>query len=133
VTSSRRLSLVAGVSLAYDVTAGVMLFFFTGSMAGWFATAVPDPVLFAKLNGLFLMAVGLGYAGAIRRPEAHRTYLWIFGHLLKGAGAVTFITDHFQHGSPPAFLLFAATDAILAGVTLAALLAPRQVSGPPAA
>jgi hypothetical protein len=118
------LSIVAGVSLVYDLTAGVVLLCATASLASWFGSPVPEPILFAKLNGVFLIAVGLGYAPAIRNPTAHRTYLWLFGPLLKGAGAVTFVIDHFQHASPSTFLLFAVSDGALAVWTLSALLRP---------
>ena len=48
------LSVVAGVSLVYDLSAGVVLLVATDRMASWFGAPVPDPILFAKLNGLFL-------------------------------------------------------------------------------
>ena len=80
------LSVVAGISLVYDLTAGVVLLAATDRMASWFGAPVPDPILFAKLNGLFLIAVGLGYLQPLRQPDAHRAYMWIFGVLLKGAG-----------------------------------------------
>jgi hypothetical protein len=116
------LSVVAGVSLVYDLAAGLLLLFATGSIASWFGAPVPDPVLFAKLTGLFLIAVGLGYLQPLLRPDAHRAYLWVFGVLLKGAGAIVFIADRFVHGSPVSFLLFAVSDGFLAAWTLAALL-----------
>jgi hypothetical protein len=48
--------------------------------------------------------------------------------MLKGAGAATFVVDHFLRGSPRSFLLFAASDGILAAVTLYALVAsPSKV------
>ena len=40
---------------------------------------------------------------------------------LKGAGAVAFLADYFVRHSPASFLLFAASDGILAVLTLAAL------------
>jgi hypothetical protein len=116
------LSVVAGVSLVYDLTAGLLLLAATDRMASWFGVPVPQPILFAKLTGLFLVAVGLGYVQPLRNPQAHRAYLWVFGALLKGGGAVTFLVDHYVNGSPPAFLLFAASDGALSIATLAALL-----------
>ena len=109
---------VAGVSLVYDLGAGLLILAATDSMASWFGVPLPNPVLFAKLNGLFLIAVGLGYLQPLRRPEAHRAYLWIFGVLLKGAGAIVFILDHVVHASPLSFLLFAVSDGFLAVWTL---------------
>jgi hypothetical protein len=47
------------------------------------------------------------------------------GPVLKGAGAVTFLLDWQLRGSPASFLLFAASDGILAGITLWGLLATR--------
>ena len=116
------LSVVAGVSLVYDLAAGLLLLVATDSIASWFGAPVPDPVLFAKLNGLFLIAVGLGYLQPLVRPEAHHAYMWVFGVLLKGAGAIVFIVDRFQHASPISFLLFAVSDGFLAVWTLAALV-----------
>ena len=116
------LSVVAGVSLVYDLAAGLLLLFATDSLASWFGAPLPNPVLFAKLDGLFLIAVGLGYLQPLFRPEAHRAYLWVFGVLLKGAGAIVITVDHFVHASPMSFLLFAVSDGFLAVWTLAALL-----------
>lgn len=116
------LSVVAGISLVYDLSAGVILLAATDRMAAFFGAPVPDPVLFARLNGLFLIAVGLGYLQPLRRPDAHRAYMWVFGVFLKGAGAVLFFLNHLQGGSPASFLTFAATDGALAVLTLAALM-----------
>lgn len=126
MNARRQLSVVASVSLVYDLSAGIVLLAATDSMAAWFGAPVPSPILFAKLNGLFLIAVGLGYLPAIRNPQANRTYLWIFGPLLKGAGAATFVIDHLVNGSPQSFLLFAVSDGALAAWTLVALLAGRD-------
>lgn len=120
------LSVVAGISLVYDLTAGVVLLAATDRMAAWFGARVPDPILFAKLNGLFLIAVGLGYLQPLRQPDAHRAYMWVFGVLLKGAGAAAFVVDHYLNGSPGSFLLFAVSDGTLAVATVAALLVARR-------
>jgi hypothetical protein len=122
VSTRRVLSVVAGVSLVYDLSAGLLLLAATDRMARWFGVPVPDPVIFAKLNGLFLTAVGIGYVLPLFNPVRYRAYLWIFGPLLKGAGAITFIVDHFVHASPASFLLFAVTDGALAVATFAALM-----------
>jgi len=124
------LSAVAGVSLVYDLAAGLVLLVATDRLAAWFGAPVPHPILFAKLNAVFLIAVGLGYLQPLRDPDAHRAYLWVFGPLLKGGGALTFTIDHYVNGSPATFLWFAASDGLLAILTLAALLRP---SGPPTA
>ena len=47
------------------------------------------------------------------------------GPLLKGAGAAAFVLDYLLRGSPPSFLLFAASDGTLAALTLWALLKER--------
>lgn len=120
------LSVVAGISLVYDLTAGVVLLAATDRIASWFGVPVPDPVLFAKLNGLFLIAVGLGYLQPLFRPDAHRAYMLLFGVLLKGGGAAVFLADHYLNGSPASFLLFAVSDGTLAAATLAALLVARR-------
>jgi hypothetical protein len=126
VRHRRRLSVVSGISLAYDLGAGLMLLLATASLASWFGAPVPDPILFAKLNGLFLVAVGLGYILPLRDPDAHRPYLWIFGTLLKGAGALVFVLDHWINQSPASFLLFAGCDGALAAWTTWALVSSRD-------
>jgi hypothetical protein len=93
-----------------------------GTLASWFGAPLPDPLLFVRLNAVFLIAVGLGYLQPLRNPDVHRAYLWIFGVLLKGAGAAIFIAEYAAGASPASFLLFAASDGLLAVVTLAALL-----------
>jgi hypothetical protein len=122
------LSVVAGVSLVYDLSAGLMLLAATDRLASWFGVTVPDPVLFAKLNGLFLVAVGLGYLQPLRQPGAHRAYMWVFGVLLKAGGAGVFLADHYLNGSPGSFLLFAVSDGTLAVATLVALVATRRTA-----
>jgi len=67
----------------------------------------------------------MGYYLPWKNPEQHRGYLWIMGPFLKGAGAVTFLIDYFLRGSPPSFLLFAASDGALALVTLYGLFVER--------
>ena len=122
MSSSRALSVVAGLSLVYDLTIGVLLLVATSSVASWFDLVLPSPILFVKLDALFLICVGIGYLQPLRNPQAHRAYLWVFGPVLKGAGAIAFITDHYMNGSPASFLVFAASDGSLALVTLGALL-----------
>ena len=116
------LSIVARISLLYDVIVGIVMLAATDLLASVFGVPPPEPILFAKLLGIFLICVGLGYAPAIRNPEIHRSYLWIFGPVLKGAGAVAFVADYVLNGSPQAFLLFAASDGVLAAATLWGLL-----------
>ena len=83
-------------------------------------------IAFADLNGIFLLAVGIGYWLPYRDPARYRGYLWVMGPLLKGAGALAFVLDYVLRGSPRMFLLFAASDGTLALITLAALLASRS-------
>ena len=116
------LSAVAGISFIYDLSIGIVMLAATGTLATVFHVALPAPILFAKLLGIFLICVGLGYAAPWRDPLTHRAYLWIFGPVLKGAGAIAFVTDYYVNASPPAFLLFAASDGLLAALTLWGLL-----------
>ena len=116
------LSVVAGISLVYDLSIGLLMLAATDSLAAWFDVPVPDPVLFAKLLGVFLIVVAVGYLQPLRRPDAHRTYMWLFGVVLKGAGALVFIADYYVNASPASFLMFAASDATVALLTLVALL-----------
>ena len=116
------LSVVAGISGAYDLSVGIVMLAATGTLATVFHVPVPSPILFAKLLGIFLICVGLGYAAPWRDPAAHREYLWVFGPVLKGAGAIAFVIDYFVNASPASFLLFAASDGALAVLTLWGLL-----------
>lgn len=128
MSSSRQLSVVAGVSSAYDLTIGLALLVATDRFAALFGVPVPEPRLFVTVCGLLLMCVGLGYLQPMRDPDRHRAYLWIFGPVLKGLGALIFICEHFWNGGPQSYLLFAVTDGTLALVTLALLLRrPRSV------
>ena len=90
-------------------------------MATTFGVAPPVPVIHAKLNALFLICIGIGYVLPWRDPVRYRAYLWIMGPLLKGAGAAAFLIDYYVNASPKAFLLFAASDGVLALWTLIAL------------
>jgi hypothetical protein len=116
------LSVVAGISGVYDLSVGILMLAATGTLATVFHVPVPEPILFAKLLGIFLICVGLGYAGPWRDPVTHRGYLWVFGPVLKGAGAAAFVIDYFANASPASFLLFAASDGTLAVLTLWGLL-----------
>ena len=95
-----------------------------GALASLFGVPPASPRIFSDLNGLFLLAVGLGYYFPWRDPVRYRGYMWVMGPLLKGAGALTFILDYVMRGSPRSFLLFAASDLTLALLTLVALCAP---------
>jgi len=121
VNARRAQSVVAGISLVYDLAIGLALLAATDRFASLFGVVVPEPRLFVTLTGLFLVCVGLGYAQPMRNPEHHRAYLWIFGPLLKGAGAVVFIAYYAGGDSPSSYLLFAATDGTLALATAGAL------------
>jgi hypothetical protein len=88
------------------------------------------PAVFRDLNALFLIAVGAGFYWPWRDPHAFRGYMWIMGAALKTAGAAVFVL-YYLAGSPAAFLLFAATDAVLAIATLGALHITRSDGGQP--
>jgi hypothetical protein len=87
-----------------------------------FGVPPANPRIFSDLNAIFLLAVGMGYALPWREPERYRGYLWVMGPVLKGAGAAAFLLDYAFRGSPRSFLLFAASDGILALITLVALM-----------
>ena len=122
------LSVVSGVSLVYDLSAGLLLLLAPHSFASWFGATVPQPAIFVRLTALFLIAVGLGYFQPFRNPEAHRPYLWVFGVFLKGAGALTFVLEVLFGGSPASFLLFAVTDGALSAWTFVALKARETIA-----
>jgi hypothetical protein len=114
----KTVSLVSGL---YDIVVGAVLLLGTNWFAATFGVAPPVPVIHAKLNAIFLLCIGIGYALPYRDPARYRAYLWIMGPLLKGAGAAAFLIDYFVNNSPRSFLLFAASDGVLAVWTLAAL------------
>jgi hypothetical protein len=116
------LSKVALVSGLYDSIVGAFLLLASDSLGSLFGVPPARPAIFSDLNALFLLAVGSGYYLPWREPHRYRGYLWVMGPLLKGAGAALFLLDFAFRGSPRSFLLFAASDGLLAIVTLWALL-----------
>jgi hypothetical protein len=121
-----RLRAVAAVSGIYDLTVGLTMLLGRPLLARLFDVPLPQPPIHADLNGVFLLAVATGYLIPFRDPERGRAYLWIMGPLLKGGGALTFVLDRLVRHSPRSFLLFAASDATLALITLWALLTARR-------
>jgi hypothetical protein len=120
----RPLAAVAAVSGVYDLLLGVTMLAGQGLLASLFGVPLPAPPIHADLNGLFLIAVGAGYALPFRRPDLYRGYLWVMGPGLKGLGCALFLADRVLRHSPSVFLLFAVTDGLLALVTLIVLLRP---------
>jgi hypothetical protein len=116
------LRIIAAVSGLYDIVVGALLLCAADRFASTFGVPPASPRIFSDLNGLFLLAVGSGYVFPWRDPERHRGYLWLMGPMLKGAGAAAFLADYFFRGSPRSFLLFAASDGLLAGITLWGLI-----------
>ena len=115
---------IAAVSLVYDGLVGVMMLAGRPLLAQLFDVALPTPPIHADLNGIFLLSIASGYLIPYRHPQSSggRTYLWIMGPLLKGAGAATFVADYVLRHSPRSFLLFAVSDSAIALLTLAALV-----------
>ena len=123
------LSTVAAVSGLYDFIVGAFLLLASDRLTLLFGVPPAHPRIFADLNGLFLMAVGAGYALPWREPERYRGYMWVMGPGLKGGGAAAFVLDYLLRNSPRSFLLFAASDGALALLTLAALTVRRARAG----
>ena len=119
---------VAAISLVYDGLVGVLLLAGRPLLVQLFQVPPPQPPIHADLNGVFLLAVALGYLIPYRYPDTHggRGYLWVMGPFLKGAGAATFLLDFVMRHSPPSFLIFAASDGAIAALTLWALLISRS-------
>ena len=113
---------VVVVSGIYDVLLGGALLFALDEVRQLFGTEAPRFPIHANLNGLFALAVGLGYFAILRNLEANRWYIWIMGPVLKGGGALLFVLDFLLRDSPPLFLAFAASDGVLAAVTAVALV-----------
>ncbi len=113
---------VVVVSGIYDVLLGGALLFALDEVRQLFGTEPPRFPIHANLNGLFALAVGLGYFAILRNLEANRWYIWIMGPVLKGGGALLFVLDFLLRDSPPLFLAFAVSDGVLAAVTAVALV-----------
>lgn len=125
--SLRTLALVCAV---YDLLLGLPMLLAAPLVARLFGAPEPVPIVNAWLNGAFTLTLAAGYFWAARDVSARRGYFWVAGVLAKGLGATVFVLDHFLNGSPPAFLLFAATDGSLAVVTFALLVStPTRPGG----
>jgi hypothetical protein len=120
-----RIRAIAAISGLYDLLVGAFLILGRDQLAGWFGVAPPVPPIHSDLNGLFLVAIGLGYLMPYRDPDLHRGYLWVMGPFLKGGGAVVFVLDYLIRHSPASFLLFAVSDGTLALLTAWALVTTR--------
>jgi hypothetical protein len=118
----------AAVSAVYDALVGVLMLAGRPLLANLFGVPLPQPPIFADLDGVFLVAVAAGYLIPYREPESRggRMYLWVMGPLLKGSGALAFVLDFVFRHSPRSFLLFAVSDGTLALLTLWALARARR-------
>ena len=116
------------VSGTYDVLLGGALLFALDEVRQLFGTEPPRFPIHANLNGLFALAVGLGYFAILRNLDANRWYIWIMGPVLKGGGALLFVLDFVWRDSPSLFLAFAASDGVLAAVTAVALVVSSRRS-----
>ena len=126
------LFVVVLVSGVYDILLGGSLLFALNEVRQLLGTEPPRFPVNANLNGLFAMAVGLGYLAVLKRPWENRWYLWIMGPFLKGGGALLFLLDFLLRGSPAVFLAFALSDGLLAAATVFALLrAPQDTARNP--
>jgi uncharacterized membrane protein len=112
---------LAHVSGTYDLLLGLGMLLAAPQVARLFGAPPPIPLVNAWLNGVFALALALGYFWAAGDPAARRGYFWVAGVFSKGLGALVFLADHLVNASPRSFLLFAATDGTLALVTLALL------------
>jgi len=119
--------MIAAVSGVYDALVGVALLSGRPMLSRLFHVPLPEPPIHAELNGVFLIAVAVGYLIPYREPRSSgaRAYLWVMGPLLKGGGALTFVLDFLLRHSPASFLLFACSDGALALATLWILTSQR--------
>ena len=121
-----RIRFVALLSAVYDGAIGLLMLAGRPLLSAAFDVPLPQPPIHADLNGVFLLAIAMGYAIPYRDPEHGRGYLWVMGPFLKGAGALAFVLDYIFRHSPASFLLFAVSDGAVAALTLWALMsAPR--------
>jgi len=119
---------IAAVSGVYDALIGVAMLAGRPMLSRLFDVPLPEPPIHAELNGVFLLAVAVGYLIPYREPESSggRSYLWVMGPLLKGGGALAFALDYVVRSSPRSYLLFACSDGALAIATLWILIANRR-------
>jgi hypothetical protein len=110
---------VAIASLVYDLGAGLPLLVFQNAIVERVGLPLAHP-MYLQLNALFLCAVGVGYVIPLRNVAGGRAYLWTFGVALKAAGAALFAVE-YTRAPAPVLLLFAASDALMAGLTFWAL------------
>ena len=122
---------IAAVSGIYDALVGLAMLAGRPLLSQLFGVPLPEPPIHADLNGVFLVAVAAGYLIPYREPQSSggRLYLWVMGPLLKGGGALAFALDHVLRHSPASFLLFAASDGVLAALTLVALVSTSSTAG----
>ena len=66
------LSLIALISGLYDIVVGAFLLLAADHLATLFGVPPASPRIFSDLNGLFLLAVGIGYALPWREPQRYR-------------------------------------------------------------
>jgi hypothetical protein len=112
---------ISAVSLVYDLSIGIALFLFRPQLQAAFGLPPAQPPIHVDLNAVFVTFVGIGYWLPFTDPVRYRAYLWVFGVGLKYVGAIAFLGDYFYRQSPASLLLFAASDALVASLTLAAL------------
>ena len=123
-TPSRNpLKVLAIVSGLYDLALALPMLLAADWVARLFGAPEPVPLLNAQLNGVFTLALAVGYFWAAANPEERRGFFWVAGVLTKGLGSALFVFDHFTQGSPSSFLVFAGTDGLLALATVVLLLA----------
>lgn len=112
---------LAYLSGTYDLLLGLGMLLAAPQVARLFGAPAPVPLVNAWLNGVFALALALGYFWAAGDPAARRGYFWVAGVFTKGLGALVFLADHLVNGSPRSFLVFTASDGTLALLTLALL------------
>jgi uncharacterized protein YqhQ len=120
------LRVVGWVSAVYDFLLAAAMLLAPVTVARAFGAPEPVPVVNAQINGVFALALAAGYVWALGHLEERRGYFWVAGVLAKGLGAAVFVVDHFLRASPATFLMFAASDGLLALATLLALRRGRS-------
>ena len=137
-----RLRTIAAVSGIYDALVGVAMLAGRPLLAQIFAVPLPTPPIHADLNGVFLVAVAVGYLIPYRDPGSRggRAYMWVMGPLLKGAGALVFSSDQealyvdrSTHILAISLWLFAAIAALAGLVIFGQALARNNADASPAA
>lgn len=120
------LRLLAVIFTVVNVALGLLVGTTRG--AGVLLFGLPNPLPFyGDLLAVFLVATGLCFIPAIRRPDTYRFYLWVMGVGVKLVVALLFLRIWIAGVAPAVLLAAAIGEAVLGALMLVALLQERGI------